>query len=276
MPTSRLREVRVDTPLGELHVRLHGEGTPVVMWPAVFVDSTTWDRVLPLLQAEADATPRRFVLVDPPGHGRSDPLRRTTDIEGAANAAAVLIDTIAPDQPVDWVGNAFGGHVGFALAQDPGRLRSLIAISSPVDPISPGQRCASEILSGLLRATGPVGPAQSAILSILLTETSRANGSIRRVVTDAVHRPSRASISRAVRSFILNRRDVSDELGRIVVPSLHIASDERKDWGPQDASRAAELCPGGRAVTIQGARTLIPLERPRELADAVKEFWEAL
>jgi pimeloyl-ACP methyl ester carboxylesterase len=80
----------------------------------------------------------------------------------------------------------------------------------------------------------------------------------------------------AVRSFILNRLDVTAELADIVVPSLFVASDDRGDWSPEDAEAAAALTTGAEATTIAGARTLIPLEQPTALATRVRRFWDSI
>ena len=74
-------------------------------------------------------------------------------------------------------------------------------------------------------------------------------------------------------SFILDRVDVTGELGRIRVPSLFVASDDRGDWSPEAARAAAALSPLARSVTISGARTLVPLEQPERLAAVITEFW---
>ena len=80
----------------------------------------------------------------------------------------------------------------------------------------------------------------------------------------------------AVRSFILNRLDVTAELADVAVPCLFVASDDRGDWSPEDAVTAAEATPDARAVTIEKARTLIPLEQPQRLAQLLHEFWAVL
>ena len=128
---------RVNTRLGALHVRIVGEGPTTVLWPSMFVDSHTWDSVQPLLPAQ-----RCYVLIDGPGLGLSDPLTRTTDINGAADAALDLLAGLDIDGPVDWVGNAFGGHVGYKLGAKPAVLRSLVAISAPPEHL-PGDRRSS-------------------------------------------------------------------------------------------------------------------------------------
>lgn len=107
-PTLAESTALVPTRLGRLHVRLVGQGPTTVLWSSMFVDSHTWDPVVPLLPRD-----RRYALVDPPGLGLSESLREASDIAGAADAATDLLAGLGVDGPVDWVGNAFGGHVGF-------------------------------------------------------------------------------------------------------------------------------------------------------------------
>ncbi|MET4157116.1 alpha/beta hydrolase [Agromyces sp. PvR057] len=266
---------RIPTRLGGLHARIIGSGRTTILWSSMFVDSHTWDDLVPLL-ADADDEPRRFVLIDPPGLGSSDPLERRSTIAGAADAARDALDALDTGGPVDWVGNAFGGHVGLNLATDPARLRSLIAISSPTEAIAPGLRRKIQVLKPLLELAGPVGPVRAAIVEAMLTERSAATPHLRRVVLDSLQRPSRRSMSLALRSFILDRIDVTDRLPDIRVPSLFVASDDRGDWSPADAERAASLTPNAQVLTIEGARTLVPLEQPEALATAIRAFWHGL
>ncbi|SDG96506.1 alpha/beta fold hydrolase [Microbacterium pygmaeum] len=266
---------RIDTRLGALNARSIGSGRPTVLWSSMFVDSHTWDRIVPTL-ASGSAIPRRFVLIDPPGLGRSAPLRRRSSIAEAADAARDCLDVLSPGEPVDWVGNAFGGHVGLDLATDATSLRSLVAISSPTEPIAPDLRRKIALLAPLLRAAGPVGPVREAIVGAMLTDASAADPTTLQVVADSLRRPTKASMSAALRSFIVDRLDVTAALADTRVPSLFVASDDRGDWSPADAERAADLAPRARAVTIAGARTLIPLEQPDALAAEILAFWAGL
>lgn len=259
----------VSTRLGRLHVRTTGEGAPTVLWPSMFVDSHTWDRMLPLLPQG-----RRYVLVDPPGLGLSESLRHPTDIAEAADAAVDLLDGLGVEGPVDWVGNAFGGHVGFKLGTRAGVLGSLVAVSSPAQELPADLRKQINLLLPLLRVAGPVGPVRSGILEAMLTDASAAQEPVRRIVVESLARPTRRSMALAVRSFILNRVDVTAELADLAVPSLFVASDDRGDWSPEDARASAVVAPDAEAVTIEGARTLIPLEQPQALAEHLRQFWD--
>jgi len=275
MDTFTERSERIETRLGNLNARVCGTGRLTVLWSSMFVDSHTWDRILPLL-IEGSAIRRRYVLLDPPGLGLSDPLVRRSTIAEAADAARDALRALGAEEPVDWVGNAFGGHVGLNLATDPTTLRSLVAISSPTEPISPVLRRKVGLLHPLLKLAGPVGPVRHAIVEAMLTDESASTHSIRQVVLDGLHRPTKASMSLALRSFIIDRTDVTDALSDIRVPSLFVASDDRGDWSPADAQRAASLAHGARVTTIEGARTLVPLERPAQLAKVILDFWDHL
>ena len=266
---------RIDTRLGELQARIYGDGRLTILWSSMFVDSHTWDRILPRLN-EGSAIPRRFVLIDPPGLGLSAPLRRPSTIAEAADAARDALVVLGANEPVDWLGNAFGGHVGLNLATDPHTLRSLVAVSSPTEPIASGLRRKIAILKPVLRLAGPVGPVRRAIVDAMLTDDSASTPATRQVVLDSLRRPTKASMSLALRSFIIDRTDVTDRLADIRVPSLFVASDDRGDWSPVDAQHAASLAPGAQAVTISASRTLIPLEQPERLAAVILQFWADL
>jgi pimeloyl-ACP methyl ester carboxylesterase len=265
------RTLRVPTRLGALHVRTTGSGHPTVLWPSMFVDSHTWDLLLPHLDAD-----RQYFLVDGPGLGLSTPLKQASDIATAADAALDLLAGLSITTPVDWVGNAFGGHVGFKLAAQPGVLRSLVVLSAPTEPISADLRRRIAVLRPILRAIGAVGPVRTAILDAMLTEASQADAAIRRIVLDSLARPHRGSMAKALDSFILNRLDVTDELAAIQVPSLFVASDDRGDWSPEDAASATARTPSARMEVVTGARTLIPLEQPRATARLLRTFWSQL
>lgn len=265
------RTATAPTRLGSLHVRVVGTGRPTILWPSMFVDSHTWDVLLPHLEPH-----RQYVLVDGPGLGLSEPLRGRSSIAEAADAAVDLLGALDVTEPVDWVGNAFGGHVGLKLAARPGVLRSLVAISSPAEPVPPGLRRKIVLLRPLLRVFGGVGPVRGAVLDAMLTEASRADDHLRGIVVESLRRPGRASLAHALDSFILHRTDVTSELAAIGVPSLFVASDDRGDWTPEDAAAAAGRTPGARAITISGARTLVPLEQPRALAAELQAFWREL
>src|SRR3954447_5287732 len=115
--------IRVPTALGTLGVHMHGDGAPTVLWHSMYVDGSSWDRVVPLL-----LDGRRLLVLGGPGWGASDRMRRAVHVTDAVRAAADLVAAVSPGVPVDWVVNAWGGHVGIELAATrPELVRSLVA-----------------------------------------------------------------------------------------------------------------------------------------------------
>src|SRR6476469_5212769 len=116
----------VSTDLGRLHVTRAGTGPPVVLWHSLFVDSQSWG---PLIGEWARQ--RTVYAIDGPSHGKSDAVPRDFTFEDVVIAAEQAMDRLGLTEPVDWVGNAWGGHVGIRLATGR-RLRTLTTIGTPV------------------------------------------------------------------------------------------------------------------------------------------------
>lgn len=159
----------VATRLGPLAVASVGSGPPAVLWHSLFVDSTTWNRLFPQLAGE-----RRLVLIDGPNHGGNPPLRRPFTLEDCVGAAVDVLDQLGISGPVDWLGNAWGGHVGvlFAAAH-PERCRTLTAIGAPIHASSDADRRRIRLLSLLYLASGP-RPVSGLLIDALLGPQARA------------------------------------------------------------------------------------------------------
>jgi pimeloyl-ACP methyl ester carboxylesterase len=132
----------VQTGLGALAVRVRGEGPVAVLWHSLFVDDRTWNRV-----EEDLARARRLVIITGPGHGASPDPGRRYNMDECAEAAADGLAALGVGEPVDWVGNAWGGHVGVVFAARwPERCRTLVTLGTPIQ---------SYTLSERLRLLGP-------------------------------------------------------------------------------------------------------------------------
>ena len=259
----------VPTRLGHLHVRSVGQGTPTVLWPSMFVDSHTWDPLVPLLPAG-----RRYLLVDP---ARAGPERGP-----------------APRQRHRWRRGRGHRPARRARHRRPGRLarqrvrwaRRLQARCAPRRAPKPRGR----------QLTGPAGSRRAAQADRSPAAGPADRGADRaRALRDPhgdAHRRLRGS-----RTDPSGRRRVVGAPeppqhgpgGAVVHPQpgrrecraraphragLFVASDDRGDWSPQDAQAAAALAPDAEAVTVDAARTLIPLEQPEKLALLVRRFWD--
>ncbi len=260
---------RVPTPLGLVAVHDHPAAVPgapvALLWHSMFADASAWSEVVPLLTPH-----RRLLVVDGPGYGRSAPLDRVSSIGESAAVGEAVLDHLGVAS-VDWVGNAWGGHAGLHLAATrPGRIRTLVTISSPVNALTRSQLARIRVLTAALAVVGPVRPLRDRIAEVQL---GQPHGPHRPVLDAALRRPSRRSLAMTVRSFIIGRTDLAWALPLITVPTLVVATDDRFDWTPELAADAARALPDGALATITGATVAAPVEQPEATAEVELGFW---
>ncbi|MFN8422870.1 MAG: alpha/beta hydrolase [Anaerolineae bacterium] len=264
----------IETAVGRLKVRVEGDApdrATAVLWHSLFVDERTWDRVVPHL-----AQDRRLVIITGPGHGASgDPGHRYT-MEDCAEAAAAVLRACAITDPVDWVGNAWGGHVGLVLAaRRPELVRTLVTAGTPVHSYNLPDRLQLQLgMLPLYRLLGPVGFLTAAVVDALLSESTRAHDAAATgLVRESFTGSDRTRMANAVVSISLRREDLTPLLGSVQAPTLFLTGSAHPDWSPEQARAAATRLPQGSSAVVDDAAYLLPLEAPTTFARLVREFW---
>ncbi|SNT29603.1 alpha/beta fold hydrolase [Rhodococcoides kyotonense] len=74
------------------------------------------------------------------------------------------------------------------------------------------------------------------------------------------------------RVFATGDAEVGPHLGDIAVPALAVTGAADPGSTPEMTSRLEAAVPGCRAVIVDGARHMLPVERPTELATVIVEF----
>jgi pimeloyl-ACP methyl ester carboxylesterase len=260
------------TRIGTLQVRVVGHGPAAVLWHSLFIDSRNWCFV-----EEALARQRTLVMIDGPAHGGSEPARRPFTLRDCAAAAGEILGLLGISAPVDWVGNAWGGHVGMLFAAtQPDRARSLAMLASPVHALRPAERRRSALLVQLYRVVGARRFLRAAVLDAMLAPAVRtAQPDIAELISDVLRHADRQGLAVTMRSVMLNRPDLSNLLPRITAPTVVVAGGDDAMWAAADAAAAARHLPHGQAVTIPGTRHLPPLEAPDEVIGLVTQAWAA-
>jgi pimeloyl-ACP methyl ester carboxylesterase len=264
----------VPTSLGRLNVAQVGSGPPAVLWHSLWVDSRSWGPLIDSLGAH-----RRLLIIDGPGYGRSDAIHRDFTLDDCANAALEVLDHLDITEPVDWVGNAWGGHVGITLAADqPHRVRSLVTIAAPLLPVGMRQRWTQTYpLAVLYRLTGPNRLITKALFDALLgAEAITAHPDRAADIIRGFTEADRDSIRRTIR-FMHRWLPLTDTLPRVNAPTLFLTGDlDDQHWHAADAEAAADTMPNARAVTLTGAGHVGPLLVDTDLiARTVAEFWRS-
>jgi pimeloyl-ACP methyl ester carboxylesterase len=262
--------VTVTTRLGPLRVQTAGSGPAAVLWHSLFVDSTTWDLLVAPLAAE-----RRLVIIDGPNHGGSPPVRHPFTLDDCVGAAVDVLDHLGIREPVDWLGNAWGGHVGILFAAaHPDRCRSLIALGTPVQPLSDADRRRIRLLSAVYLIAGP-GPVINPLVDALLGPEARAGDpEAAAIIADAFRRAQRRGMFDAIRWLSLRRRDLTPELGRLQAPTLLTTNPDDPEWDTAAASAASARLRDGVLVILPGAGRVGPLlQAAPAVAGLVTAFW---
>lgn len=260
----------VETQVGPLAVRVRGQGPTAVLWHSLFVDERSWGRIENEL-----ATQRRLVIITGPGHGASgDPGRRYT-LDDCAEAAATVLEAVGLDEPVDWVGNAWGGHVGLVFAARwPERCRTLVTLGTPVQSLSLVERARTISLLVAYRLLGPIGFIRKGTVEVMLSARTRAQDPAAvALVEDSLVHADRGALRNAVVSISLWRPDLTQRLPEISVPSLFVTGSDHKGWTPQQAAAASKVLPRGSAAAVEGAAYLVPFENPTSTIQLVRQFW---
>jgi pimeloyl-ACP methyl ester carboxylesterase len=128
-------------------------------------------------------------------------------LQDCVGVALDVLDHLGIDEPVDWLGHAWGGHVGtLFVAAHPDRCRSLAAIGAPIHALSPADRRQIVLLRWLYRLAGPVPPLVNLLVDALLGPLARAEDAQgAALVADAFRRADRRGMQAAIGWLSLGR-----------------------------------------------------------------------
>jgi len=257
----------VETRVGRLFVERRGEGAPLVLWPSLLTEGSMWRAVAPALS-------ERFttLTIDPPGHGRSGPVRRAFSLEDCADAAREVLDALSIER-ASWAGLSFGGMTGMRFAlRHPGRLDRLALLDTSADREPRRKLPSYAVMSAVARRIGAIGPLVDRIEPLFFTkETRQRRRDLVEPFREQLVRMDPESIGHAVDAVIFRRADIRPQLGSIRAPTLVLVGDEDVATPPSCALDIADRIAGSRLIEIGGAAHLSPLERPRAVGRALLE-----
>lgn len=261
---------QVQTRLGSLLVRVHGHGPPAVLWHSLFVDERSWRRVEGALGRD-----RRLVIITGPGHGASPGPDHRYSLDDCAASAGDILAALGVAEPVDWVGNAWGGHVGLVFASTwPDRCRSLVTLGTPIQAYSRSEQITFRLLLTVYRLVGMVGFLSSGIVDALLARRSRANDpEAVALVLDCLRTMKRRALGNAMQSISLGRPDLTERLAAIRCPTLFVTGSDHSGWTGEQATAKSRLLATGSVAVVPDTAYLTPLEAPEATIKLVRQLW---
>jgi pimeloyl-ACP methyl ester carboxylesterase len=262
-----------------------GDGPVLVLLHGLMMDASLWEGTVAELAAD-----HRCVAPTLPLGAHRHPMRADADLSlpGVARLVAELLDRLDLRE-VTLVGNDTGGAlVQLLMAEGDARVgRAVLVSCDAFDNFPPGLTGRTLVLAGRLppRLFGLF--MQQMRLRMLRRLpiafgwlTKRGDAATARWMRPVLQQPEiRRDAVRVLRAATRNTRrlleETAERLRRFDRPALVVWASEDRVMPPEHGRRLAELLPQGRLVELDDGYTLLPLDRPSELARAVREFVRA-
>jgi pimeloyl-ACP methyl ester carboxylesterase len=229
-------------------------GATVLLLHALPLDARMWDSQRAMLE---DAG---YAVVAPDFPGQEPEI----GFPAWAELALGLVDG-----PFVAVGCSMGGYLAFELwRRAPERIRALVLVDSRATPDTPEQRQARDDAIGVLGESGREPFWDDLAPRLFAPDASPA------VVEWAHQLVLRQPVTGLVtaQETISLRSDSRPTLATIDVPVLVIVGELDVITPPADAEAMVAGLADARLVVLPGAGHLTPIERPREVGEAVLDF----
>ncbi|WP_433709456.1 alpha/beta fold hydrolase [Nocardia sp. CA-084685] len=231
----------------------------VVLLHGVGLDHTMWEPVVERLSTVADV-----LTPDLLGHGGRAPVASGLTLGDLARDVVEALD-----EPVHLVGFSLGGLVAQEIGIEyPAKVRSLTLVSTVADR-SDEQRLA--VRRRYERAAESFEASAHAAVDRWFGPSLRATRpELPDTILTTLLGNDRTSYLAAYRVFAEADGELWPRTAHISVPTLVVTGDRDGGSTPAMTHRLAARIPGARARIIDDAAHLLPLERPTELAAAIR------
>jgi 3-oxoadipate enol-lactonase len=247
-----------------------GEGLPVVLLHGFPFDRSMWRE-----QTKSLSDAWRVITPDLRGHGETGVAGEIATMEEMAEDVAALLDELNIARAIVG-GLSMGGYVALAFYRKfPERVRALVlADTRPQADNDDGRRAREETARRALdEGMGVI--ADSMLPKLLAPSTRERRPEVAARVRDMILGTNPHGAAAALRGMAA-RRDQTDLLPEISVPTLIVVGTEDAVTPPPDAEAMHAKIEGSRFVKIEGAGHVSNVERPEEFNRALGEFLSSL
>lgn len=266
----QLEQQDIPTCLGRLRVRSCGRGVPMLFWSSLLMSGRMWSA-----QAEHFSENYRVILVDPPGHGDSQPLTKNFSFEECARCIVEVLDALGIDR-THYVGNSWGGMIGATfLASYPERASAAVLMNCTASPAGLRHRIEFPMLAKVIRLLGGIrGPLVGPVIRAFIGPTSeRERPEVIAQIRQALKYCDIDSIAWAVNSVVPERPDQLALMKDIRTPVLVVAGEEDRTFAVAETRLMANEIPTAEFVVMRRTAHLAALENPQEVNALIDGFW---
>jgi 3-oxoadipate enol-lactonase len=229
-----------------------------------------FDALIPMLENNF-----HIVRLDVHGHGQSG-VRVPLILEEMAEDFYELLSRLDLREPV-WVGHSIGGMLGLRIVcKHPFFFSALVLIAALARLDPPDLREQTWQLWEAFHAGQRTTIADAALPFFFAKATFREQPELIQRNRDLIlNFPDAENVFQSARA-VFERTDFTEFLPRIAIPTLVIAGREDLGASPAEAQFIAEHVPDARLVVVEEANHLVPLEKPRQVAEEMRKFLKGL
>lgn len=260
----------VKTRLGRWFYEERGDprGPATVLLHGLFFDGRMWERQVPAL-----AKAGRVIVLDGPGHGRSD-LPPPFTLEDQADAVAECFDELGVGAALV-IGLSWGAMVALRIAlAHPTRVRGLAVLGANARVESRRDVTAHRLAVALGRRLPlPDFVARSALVPMILSpRTVRDDPALVDRIVQTMQSQPREGVARASVAVVRRARCLLGSLPSIRTPALVLCGEDDRTTPPALSRDIAERIPGARLSVLGGCGHMTALEQPERVSEALAAF----
>lgn len=213
----------------------------------------------------------RVITPDLRGMGRSDTSGGALSMATYADDIIALLDQLGIGQAVVG-GMSMGGYVVFELLRrHPERVKGVILIDTRAEADSEEARANRLRMIEQARSQGAAAIAEAMLPRLLSERTRQEQPALARFVYEIMAATPVEGIIAALQAMAA-RRDATDLLPRITVPTLIIVGSEDQVTPPSVAQAMQQAIPDAELVIVEGAAHAANLERPDEVNQVLRRW----
>ncbi len=247
----------------------HGSGSETI----VFSHGFLWSGYMFHDQVDALKERYRCITFDHRGQGQSEVTEGGYDMDDLYEDAVTLIEALEC-APCHFVGLSMGGFVGLRIGiRRPDLLKTLTLIESSSHPQNENSRGRYVLLGFLARWVGLRVVAKPA-MEIMFGHKFRndpGRDDLNKEWKEQLIANDRIGISRAL-SGVINRKEVTHQLGQIKTPTLIIVGDQDTALPLDESEFMHKGIPASKLVIIPGAGHTSTVEEPEAVTAALSDF----
>ena len=264
-------EQLVSTKFGMVNITVGGkrDAPSLVFWPSLMLAGDMWS-----YQYEHFAPDYNVVLIDSPGIGKSDGLRRAIALEDSAEIVIDILDALKIQKCL-FLGNSWGGMLaGVMPAWYPERLYGAVAINATASVPTTPESIQMSLLANLIFLNAKVpGWWVRVATGAFAGDTAEAERPEFMSFLNCVSQQDPKSISWAMKGILLGRTDRHRLLSTINnTPVMVIAGEEDRQFPVHIVRRMAEAIKGSKFVILQKTAHLAARENPELVSSEIDAF----